>query len=342
MKGHRTKSIANWIAIAVVSLLILSGILQLLTRHSGKLLVNFIENQATPYLLNAEDVQMGCVMSEAFSLVLPSLSEVNVSPYRLAVLFDFLAGSCAEFKAAEEELRYLRAERSKNILEAQDARILQKRYLNLAARRQLKGYYNLEQIFATKLGEECPLFNSEIEELYWLVGLMNGLQAVLNDLVSEGSANVPLDISHKVGRGANCLENEKWWGLPNAIQASLWANSLSMPPRNQDPLVILDKAVQTGLSQGVRVGQVIKAKIFIGLGDDTQVKEIIRENVSARKQFPSPKYAFLDRVATAKLLAISDYLWTEATGKRTPMGRMGTFWDDSAEEMDFVDLSDVL
>ncbi len=324
------------------TLLIVATAMHQFTRYSGKLLIRFIEDQATPYFLNARDVDMGCTMSEAFSLLLPSLNEINVSPHRLSVLFDFLAGSCAEFRAAEEELRYLRAERSRNVLEAQDARILQKRYLNLAAMRQLQGYYHLEKIFSLDPGAQCPDFQSEMEQLYWLVGLMNGLQAVLNDLVSEGVADVPLDISHKVGRGAGCLDNEKWWGMPDAIRASLWVNSLGMTSQEIDPLVLLDSAVQTGLQQGMRVTQVIQAKIYIGLGNHAQVKSIIRENVKHRNSFPTPAYVFLDHLATAKLLTISDYLWTEATGKRTPMGRMGQFWDDPAQDVEIVDLSDVL
>lgn len=69
---------------------------------------------------------MGCVMAEALSLLIPSLSQINASPYKLAIIFDFLSGSCAEFKAREEELRYIRALHAKNITEAQDARIQQK------------------------------------------------------------------------------------------------------------------------------------------------------------------------------------------------------------------------
>ena len=84
-------------------------------------------------------------------------------------------------------------------------------------------------------GGECPDFGSGSAEFYWLMGLLNGLQATLNDLASEGSANVPLDIASKIGRGAACLDNEKWWGEPKATQAAIWVTIPNNKPVNGDP-----------------------------------------------------------------------------------------------------------
>jgi len=311
--------------------------------NSGKVLVGFIENHAVPYVLKTDDVAMGCVMAEALTLLIPSLTQINASPYKLEVIFDFLSGSCAEFKAKEEELRYIRAVHVKNVTEAQDARILQKRFLNLAARRQLKGYLNLELAFAVVPGSACPDFNSWNDEFYWLVGLMDGLQAVLNDLASGGSANVPLDISLKVGRGAGCLDNKRWWGLPSAIQAAIWVNFPAHKPDTADPLQLLDKAVNIGLQQGMRIAQVIAAKIYIGLGHSERVKQIIRNNIETRDSIvTNPEFLFLDQVASMQLLSISDCMWTEATGKRTPIDGLGTFWDDVKATEDSIDLNDIL
>lgn len=286
---------------------------------------------------------MGCVMAEALTLLVPSLSQINASPYKLAVILDFLSGSCAEFKAREEELRYLRAIHAKNVAEAQDARIQQKRYLNLAAQRQLKGYLNLELAYPELPGNKCPQFANWNDEFYWLVGLMDGLQAVLNDLASEGSANVPLDISLKVGRGASCLDNAQWWGVPDAIQAAIWVSFPANKPETIEPLLVLDKAMQTGLQQGMRLAQVVAAKIYIGLGDAERIKAIIRDNVNTRSSMPAnPHFLFLDKVVTIQLQAVSDYMWTEATGKRTPIAGLGTFWDDPDTKTDTVDIIDIL
>ena len=50
----------------------------------------------------------------------------------------------------------------------------------------------------------------------------------------------------------------------------------------------------------------------------------------------------LDVVATQQVLAVSDRLWTEATGSRTPVGGLGTFWDDVAPEAEALDIDDLL
>ena len=339
----RYRKIVRWMGFLILILCLVISAMILAINNTGKMLVGFIEHHAVPYVLKTDDVAMGCVMSEALTLLIPSLAQINASPYKLAVMFDFLSGSCAEFKAREEELRYIRATHVKNVTEAQDARIVQKRFLNLAARRQLKGYLNLELAYPEMLGNICPDFTSWNDEFYWLVGLMDGLQAVLNDLASEGSATVPLDISLKVGRGAGCLDNKRWWGLPNAIQAAIWISFPGHKPEGTDPLQVLDKAMNTGLQQGMRTAQVIAAKIHIGLGNSAQVKDIIRNNVQTRSSISAnPDFLFLDQISSIQLQAISDNMWTEATGKRTPIGGLGTFWDDPENITDTVDILDIL
>ncbi|RLA23873.1 MAG: hypothetical protein DRQ62_05695 [Gammaproteobacteria bacterium] len=343
MKIMRYRKIIRWAECLILTLFLLISAATLVINNAGKLLVGFIEDQAVPYVLKTGDVAMGCVMAEALTLLIPSFSQINAPPHKLEVIFNFLSGTCAEFQAMEEELRYLRAVHIKNVTEAQDARILQKRHLNRAAQRQLKGYLNLELAYPERPGNVCPEFANWNEEFYWLVGLMDGLQAVLNDLASEGSAQVPLDISLKVGRGAACLNDEQWWGVPSAIQSAIWISFPSDKPEGIEPLILLDKATQTGLQQGMRIVQVIAAKIYIGLGDTDQVKEIIRNNGAIRTSIAAnPDFLFLDKVATIQLQAISDYLWTEATGKRTPAGGLGNFWDDPVNTLDTIDIVDIL
>ena len=343
MKIKRYRRIVRWTEYLILTLLLLVSAMTLVVNNTGKILVGFVEDHAVPYVLKTDDVAMGCVMAEALTLLIPSLAQINASPYKLAVMFDFLSGSCAEFKATEEELRYIRAIHVKNVTEAQDARILQKRFLNLAAHRQLKGYLNLELAFPEMPGNRCPDFTSWNDEFYWLIGLMDGLQAVLNDLASEGGAQVPLDISLKVGRGAGCLDNKRWWGLPNAIQSAIWVSFPGHKPESIEPLMLLDQAMKTGMQQGMLIVHVIAAKIYIGLGNSERVKEIIRSNVQNRTSFSAnPDFLFLNQVASIQIQAISDYMWTEATGKRTPVGGLGTFWDDPESTEDTVDISDIL
>lgn len=339
----RNRKLFFFLLFLVLTLFLLAKVVRSGIENSGNYFVSFIEDHAVPYVLKTDDVEMGCIMAESLTLLVPSLAEINASPHKLAVILDFLSGSCAEFKAWEEELRYLRAVYDKNVREAQDARIAQKRHLGLAAKRQLNGYLNLEAAYSGIASDQCPVFDSWNDEFYWLVGLMDGLQAVLNDLASEGSASVPLDIALKVGRGAHCLDNEKWWGLPDAIKVAIWVSFPENKPDNIEPLTVLDLSVQIGLNKGVRIAQVIAAKVYIGLGNTEQVKTIIRDNVLTRSNMPvNSHFLFLDQVVILQLQAISDAMWTAATGKRTPIRGLGTFWDDNKTPIDTVDILDVL
>ncbi len=335
--------ISNWCKIPFILLLpLILSTCSLVYKKTGDVLISFAEDETVPYVLASNDLDLGCAMSKAFTPFILSFSRVTTPPNELAIMLYLLAGSCSEVMAWEEELRYLRAVYSKNVLEAQDARIAQKRFLNQAARRQLAGYNSLVLAIAEP-GGECPVFDSDNAELYWLIGLLDGLQAMLNDLASEGSANVPLDIASKVGRGASCLNNEKWWGLPKAIQAAIWVTIPGDKPADVDPLKILDQSMQIGLQQGVLITQVLGAQIQMGLGHTDQVKAIIRRHQETKTQTPSSStFRLLDEFTSLQLQAISDRLWTEATGKRTPISGLGTFWDDPKKAVDTINIDDML
>lgn len=327
-------------------MLLLLSTCAVLFENTDDILISFTGDQAVPFALKtlkSDDLELVCMISESLALFIQSLAKQTESTHQLAILLDFLSGSCVELKAREQELRYLRAVHAKNVMEAQDARIAQKRFLSQAARRQLSGYNSLALAFNEEPGGDCPDLDSRDQELHWMVGLMNGLQAVLNDLASEGNAKVPLDIALKVGRGASCLDNEQWWGLPNAIQAAIWVSFPGINPAGVDPLKVLEQSMQTGLQQGMRISQVLAARIFIGLGNSEQVKSIIRRHVNEKARTPAnPAFKFLDEVATLQLQSISDRLWTEAVGKRTPLGGLGTFWDDPKNTVDSVNIIDIL
>lgn len=314
----------------------------ILYKSTGDTLIGFTEEQAIPFILKTEDVDMGCAMSESFSLFMGSFSQVTNSPNQLAIMFNLLAGNCAEFKAWEEELLYLRAIRSKNLEDAKDALIKQKRYLQLAASRQLAGYNNLKSAFIEP-GSDCPNFDVKNREFFWLLGLLDGLQAVMNDVSSGGSLGVPLDIPLKVSRGAACLDNDEWWGMPNAIQATIWSFFPGIKPAGKEPLMILDQSMQIGRQQGMSISLVLATQTYSGIGNVKKVKEIIRSYKYTKLQTPAKlEFKILDEMTKLQLRAISDRLWTAATGSRTPIGKLGTFWDDPKETVDIIDLNDFL
>ena len=175
------------------------------------------------------------------------------------------------------------------------------------------------------------------------MGLVNGIQAIINDIAAAGNVNVPLDIAAKVGRGASCLDNEKWWGTPDAIQAAIWMTIPGNEPDDKDPAQVLDDSLQTSLQQGIYINYVLAAQIYLGQGEVEKVKQIIRSHTGLKLQTAaSQEFKILNQISKLQIQAISDRLWTEATGKRTPLGRMGFFWDDSDNAVETIDIDEIL
>lgn len=311
-------------------------------KGTGNALIGYAEDQGVPYLLAAEDVALSCSMAESFAPFLLSFSKVTSSPDQLAVLFYLMAGSCTEFKAWEEELRYLRALYVKDPVVAKDARIAQQRYLAQAASRQLIAYQYLTSIYS-ELGTNCPPFNDKEEDLYWMMGLISGLQALINDIASAGKANVPLDIAAKIGRAAVCINNQTWWGVPDAIQAALWIISPVDKPANVDPIKMLNDALQIGLQQGIGIAQVLSAQVHLSLGNTEQVKQIIHQHSQVKASTSvNNAYQLLNQLSILQMQQFSDRLWTKATGSRTPIGKMGSFWDDPVSDIDTIEIDELL
>lgn len=311
-------------------------------QNTGDVLLGYAEDEGVPYMLSSNDVGLGCSMAEAFTPFLLSFSRVTAPPDQLAILLYLVAGSCTESLAQEEELRYLRAIYAKNSSEAQDARIAQQRLLSLAARRQLIGYDSL----VTAMGEPggtCPKLDSDNAELYWLFGLLNGIQAILNDIESGGNVEVPMNIAAKVARGAACLDNKKWWGVPAAIQAAIWITIPGDQPANKTPEQMLEQSLQIGIQQGIGATHVLAVKVYQGRGNTEKVKQIIRSYVSFNQHaYENQQFNLLNKISKIHIMAISDRLWTEATGKRTPPGKIGSFWDDANKAVDTIDIDELL
>lgn len=302
-------------------------------KGTGDLMISYADDEVVPYLLTTEDVDMACTMTEAFSSFFFSFETVTNSPDELKILLYMMAGQCSESRALESQLQYIRAVKQRNSLEAKDARIIQKRHLNKAAQRYYLGYNSLVDAYGEP-GTQCPELDTFNNEMYWLMGLLDGLLALFSDMASESASGIPLDIANKIARGADCLDNTRWFGIPESIQAAVWATSPgAMPEQGIDPLAQLAKATEIGKNRRVRLAHILEAQVYLNRGDLERVKEIIRDHAIVVNEKPAdPAMKLLDRMAHAQLLAISDQLWSEATGHRTPWLEYGTFWDDSSSE----------
>jgi len=325
---------------AALLLTLLTGCSTIYTT-TGWFAYDFAEDYAMPYTMKSDDTAMGCAMSESLTPAIMAFSQLTWAPDRMATMMYMQSGACAEAQASEEGLAYLRAYKAQNIGEAKDARIRQKRLYALAANRQYKAYKHLVAEFGTP-GEECPSI-SEDEEVFWVLGLISGLQAVMSDVRAQGEVGVPKDIAMKSVRGSQCVDAEKWWGLPKAMQAAVWTMMPDNAPDGVDPWQELAEASAMAERSGVRLAQAVEVIIADGSGNQERLREAIRRHANSVKSKPSKgQYRMIDILAHEQVLAVSDRLWTEATGSRTPVGGLGTFWDDPTPAQEALDINDLL
>ena len=326
--------------LSALLLILLTGCSTIYTT-TGWFAYDYSEEYAMPYMLKSDDAQLGCAMGEALTPGLLSFSQVTWAPDRLATMMYMQAGSCVDARANAEGLAYIRAYKAQNIGEAKDARIRQKRLHAIAASRQYKAYKHLVAEFGEP-GEECPSLSDD-DELFWMLGLVSGLQAVMSDVRAQGEVGVPKDIAMKAVRGSRCLDSKKWWGVPMAMQAAVWTMLPDRAPRGVDPWYALSKASDVAARSGVRLAQAIEVTIADGSGNQDRLRDAIRRHAkSVKTQKPKHQYRMLDLIAQQQVLAISDRLWTEATGSRTPIGGLGSFWDDALANQDGLDINDLL
>ena len=333
--GRLAKKIA--FAVATFGIVLLSGCSSVVYKVTGDTMTNNGEDVMVPYLLTTDDAKIACASGEALTPLLMSFSTVTTPPDQLEVLLGLVGGTCASQRAIQLELEYSRYSGEKRITQAQDARIQAKRWHAIAAARYYASYKALVRALGEP-GDDCPLFDNDFEQLIWMIGSVAGLQAALADVQANMAVGVPFNVAPKAERGMACLDdqkhNRKWWGLPKAIRSSLWTIVPGVTPEGVDPWAELDKARQLGMDEGVRLPSALDALVSYNDSNMQRVRNIIREHANSVQSTASNReYRMLDVMASDLLLELSDRLWTENTGHRTPIGEYGSFWDDKKEEV---------
>ena len=347
MRGDQRQAV-RWLRHVLVVMLVLgitgcAQVRKMMYKTTGDVMFMFAEEVQVPYMLTTDDVDMNCGMSRSLTPLLMSFGEVTAAPDKLGVMVYSSAGICAEARAREENLRYLRAIKAQDANEAEDALAAQKRWHVVAAKRNFVAYKHLVSAFGEP-GGECPALDNEFDQLIYLMGLLSGLQALNNEIASTTAIGVPKNVAAKAERASSCLDDNRWWGAPMALKATIWAMLPGATPKGEDPWLRLENAAKKGERARVRLAHVFWALAPYSQGKTDLVKDIIRRHAKEKqKHMAKPQYRFVDELATQILMALSDEMWTEATGHRTPIGAFGTFWDDQkAAPAETINLDDLL
>lgn len=342
MKRSLHNRIPHFLFLATVCL-VLSGCQNMMRDMAASGMVSFGNQHITPWFMASQDTDVMCAMGEGMAAMTFPLGP-KVDP--MIPMLTLASGMCADERSKAEELRYLRAMRANDAETAQDARTMQKRWASVAAQRQYFGYQAVVRYFGDP-ADGCPSFKDRNEQMSYMFGMFGGLQAFMADLSTGGTVGVPMDLMPKARDGLACLDSDEFWGIPEAVLATITVMNASLgegdPEAQQAGYKQLERAAQIGEEQGVRLVHMIQATLYSSQGDTKKTKDIIRHHVASKERTaPNPDLRLLDEMATRGILLISDRMWTEHTGQRTPFNELGTFWDDSPISEDTLDIDDLL
>lgn len=351
MKRHDTRTSLKWIILSIVLLTFLGGckainqfLVKPMIKPTGDAITLMGEAHVTPHLLTTDDTIAGCTGAEALGGLVGSIGRVTEEPHELQIMLYLGSGGCEESRAFEKELEYLRAIRAQQPDMAQDALIAQKNHHINAAKRFYKGWQELIAYNGGKeIGGACPELEQEFDQLIWLAGIITGLQALNHDILSGIGTGVPKNIAAQAERGAGCLDNDQWFGIPLALKATIWSLLPGALPEGENAWERLEQSDLLGEKARIRVPHVFHVVSAYSKGDMERVRAVLKRHAEQIELHKSnSKYRMFDAVATEALTRISDKMWTEATGHRTPVGQLGTFWDENAaDDIETVDLDDL-
>lgn len=312
-------------------------------KTTGDVMVGYSKKHAVPYLLESDDLEMACAMSESLQPLLMSFGRVTSTPDQIAVMMGMQAGGCVEDRAKEAGLQATAALRARNPEEAEDAIIREKRYYAVAAKRYYSGWQHFNAHYGDPETEECPSFDNDLSEFIYMAGLLSGLQALNSEIQSTAPIGIPRNIGSVAARATSCLDNEKWWGAPMALRATVWTMIPGAQPQGEDAFERLEASDRLGEEAGVRLSHVFHALSAKNKGKMEELRDVIRKHAKSIETHPADEeWRMVDRLATHNIRAISDQLWMKNTGHRTPIGGLGTFWDDEVPTGEVIDLDSLL
>lgn len=290
-------------------------------------------NYILPTVLASGDVGVGCAAGESLGAMVDAFGPYSKKAARATVLPRISAAMCLEDDVREAQLARARAYRADDFDGLRDAQALEERAHLVAAARYLGGWEALAAEYGVPdEGEACPQLKSEMDQLSYLLGLSGGVLAVLHDLGAQGRAGVPQSIPAAVSRGATCLDDERWWGVPTAMQASLWALQPGLPGAG-DVWATLEASVARGEAAGVRLSTAYLVQTAATVGQPERVRAGIRRDAAHRAAHPAnATWAMLDTYGGQIVLHESDRVWSELAGHRTPLMEYGKFPDDKPPE----------
>jgi len=284
---------------------------------AGKL-DRYLVNHPIDAALHIPDVDLACRSANGTLPIAASLSDSPRS-WRAVVILNVTAGVCAQQQAMEAELTAERAlywyEGERRLAAVKDARVVQRRHHTVAAARGWRAYQALDAALGPLGQGECPRLKRDEDQLAYFIGLVGGANALLEDQAGGGRVGVPTEVLREVGRASECLDDERWYHVPAAIQGAVWAMVPGTAPDGVDPWDALDQAARKGEAKGVHLARSLQVRVAANAGREDQVKRGLTA-FATPSGAPPAEIALLEDYGTMVARHESDLMWTRARGYR--------------------------
>lgn len=302
----------------------------------GNHIRQFTLDHALPVILKTDDVPMICNANDGLAPLVMAYGKFNVE-IDLMMAFGYAGSSiCTENQAVEKELWSSLAEKQGWTDVAIDARISQQLLNKEAAIKQLKAYQHsvnyFKQAYNYELGEgQCPKFKYEVDELLLFVGAVSALQALQNDIASGRLVNIDMGIPPKIVNAMNCLDNTKWWGFPQSLQAALIVVLPESEEKQAEGWKKLQESTDIGLKDGMRLGYATYAVVAYIKGREDYLRDALKRFEAVPNDKVNPDYKLLDAIAEKQIRHLADRLWMEKEGRRAPTEGFSNFLDEKKQ-----------
>ncbi|WP_348761922.1 hypothetical protein [uncultured Salinisphaera sp.] len=347
-----TKSLTTGL-VAGVTGLALAGC-GLIYKPVGHTLNHYSLDEIVPYALGSGDLDLAaCGTGMGLNQLGGSFSRVINRPARLMIVTNTTASFCSEMQAQKYHLLVQRNLHNGNTDAAQDNRIVAQRWERLTALRRYQVYQDTVDAYGEIGGDKCPDLSNELgtdqDQFIYLTGVLVGVQGLLNDIQANSSVGIPQNVAAKAGRASECIDNQQWWGVPKALEAVVWLSVPGNMPEGADAFAQLRQSAAIGKQAGIALPAMLYALAAYGQSDMARQKEAIKMvadiyNAYEPNKAPDERdknndaaqYLLLNQIAYNEALYLSDRIWIDAEGHRTPLVALGSFPGEGAanEEID--------
>ena len=283
-----------------------------------------IKGDVMPDAMAWQDLEMSCSFGQTAAGALDTLGKKRAE---VAMILGWVpAGVCAELEAWEgmrTEALIMKThggDAEGRVAAATDAAYKAQRSFALAAQRYDTGWFYWE----TRYGdvEDCSKLSDKEQQVY-LLGVLSGALSVVNDAKAKQQAiGVPQNRLLEAARRSECLDDARFFYIPQAVRGAAWATIPGSGPEGSDPWALITEAAAKGDAAGQSIPRALMAFTAANAGNTEVLEAAILGfdglAVATNTEGELTEWALMDTYGRRLSLYQSDLVWIRAKGHRSP------------------------